>query len=112
MSLRPALPHASGPAPGTPTSLSYPARPGSIRLPGRPLVAKGDAPMSRGVLGSAGVWFLLAGACLAAPPQIEGTRPLGVKRGEPIEVTVQGARLAGHPRLVAPFPFSIQAAAS
>jgi hypothetical protein len=42
-------------------------------------------------------------AARAAPPRIDDIRPSGVRRGEAVELTVQGANLAGNPRLVAPF---------
>ncbi len=42
---------------------------------------------------------------LAAPPQINGISPLGVKRTEAVAVTLSGANLAPHPRLLAPFEF-------
>ena len=34
----------------------------------------------------------------AAPPQINGITPFGVKRGEPSEVTINGANLGGNPK--------------
>ncbi|SIN84286.1 hypothetical protein SAMN05444166_1224 [Singulisphaera sp. GP187] len=41
----------------------------------------------------------------AAPPEIKGTSPFGVQKGVVSEVTITGGNLAGHPELIAPFPF-------
>jgi len=45
----------------------------------------------------------------AEPPTIADASPFGVKRGEPAEVSLTGSNLAGNPRLVAPFPFQVEA---
>ncbi len=47
----------------------------------------------------------------SAPPQINGIAPYGVQRGVTTEVTINGANLAGNPRLVAPFGFRLDPAA-
>ena len=47
-----------------------------------------------------------------APPQINGTSPLGLRRGQSAELTISGANLAGNPRLIAPFGFKIDAPAA
>jgi len=39
----------------------------------------------------------------AGPPRVDGVSPLGLRRGFETSVTVKGADLGGHPRLVAPF---------
>jgi hypothetical protein len=44
-----------------------------------------------------------APSVLAAPPQIKDITPSGIRRGEPSDVVVSGANLAGNPRLIAPF---------
>lgn len=68
--------------------------------------------MSR-IIGRALVALLLGWAAepslWAEPPTIGDASPFGVKRGEPVEVSLTGANLAGNPRLVAPFPFQVEA---
>lgn len=49
--------------------------------------------------------LILTAPCRAAAPEIKGTTPLGVPKGVETEITVNGANLAGNPRLVAPFAF-------
>jgi hypothetical protein len=56
----------------------------------------------------------LLGVCreaVSAPPQINGTNPLGIRRGHSIELTISGANLAGNPRLIAPFGFKLDSPA-
>jgi hypothetical protein len=56
----------------------------------------------------------LLGACreaVSAPPQINGTNPLGIRRGHSSELLISGANLAGNPRLIAPFGFKLDAPA-
>ncbi len=56
----------------------------------------------------------LLGACreaLSAPPQINATNPLGIRRGHSSELLISGANLAGNPRLIAPFGFKLDAPA-
>ncbi len=54
------------------------------------------------------VALMLSGTiAAAAPPQINGITPFGVKRGEPSEITINGANLTGNPKLVAPFKFVV-----
>jgi hypothetical protein len=48
--------------------------------------------------------LLAAPPVLAAAPQIKDISPAGIRRGEPADVVVTGANLAGNPRLIAPFP--------
>ncbi|MDB5349379.1 MAG: hypothetical protein JWN86_626 [Planctomycetota bacterium] len=44
---------------------------------------------------------------MADPPKINDIRPLGVQRGAPIDLTINGSGLAiGSPSLIAPFPFT------
>jgi hypothetical protein len=45
----------------------------------------------------------------AGTPQINDISPLGVQHGVASEVTISGANLGSHPRLVAPFAFRAQA---
>ena len=54
---------------------------------------------------------VLSPCAVAAPPQITGISPYGLQRGVTTEVAVSGANLAGNPRLVAPFAFSVVAPA-
>jgi hypothetical protein len=56
---------------------------------------------------SVALGLALAAPCWAAPPQINGTSPLGVQRGVATAVTVSGGSLSGNPRLIAPFAFTI-----
>lgn len=60
--------------------------------------------------------FLALGAALlacipawAGSPQIANISPAGVQRGIACDVTIAGANLAGHPRLVAPMAFRLEA---
>ncbi len=46
----------------------------------------------------------------AAAPQISSVTPLGLRRGTVTELTVGGANLLGHPRLIAPFPYQLEPA--
>ncbi len=55
------------------------------------------------------VCVLATTTSLAAPPQISGTSPFGVKRGDSVEVKFNGTNLGGNPRLVAPFAFKAEA---
>jgi hypothetical protein len=48
---------------------------------------------------------------MSAPPQINGTSPLGIRRGHSNELTISGANLAGNPRLIAPFGFKLDSPA-
>lgn len=50
---------------------------------------------------------LLGADASAAPPQINGITPYGLQRGVPSEVTINGANLAGNPRLIASFKFTL-----
>ncbi|MHB1562324.1 MAG: hypothetical protein ACYC61_33195, partial [Isosphaeraceae bacterium] len=60
--------------------------------------------MIRTAIRLAAMLGLLAGpSAWANPPKITGVAPAGVRRGEPVEVTITGAGLAGNPRLIAPF---------
>ncbi len=49
-------------------------------------------------------------SALADAPKINDIKPLGVKRGEPSDLTINGSGLAGAPVLVAPFPFTAEVA--
>lgn len=49
-----------------------------------------------------------AATAWADPPQIQGTSPFGVKKGEATEVTISGTNLAGNPQLIAPFAFQVE----
>ncbi|QEH37554.1 hypothetical protein OJF2_61450 [Aquisphaera giovannonii] len=49
------------------------------------------------------------GAGPGSAPEVAAVNPCGVQRGLPSEVVVSGSRLAGRPRLVAPFPFRAEA---
>ena len=62
----------------------------------------------RGALAALG---LLASTTVALgdPPKLADASPSGVRRGEPAEVTLSGAGLGANPRLVAPFPFQVEA---
>ena len=56
----------------------------------------------------------LAGPCreaVSAPPQINATSPLGIRRGHSSELLISGANLAGNPRLIAPFVFKLDSPA-
>jgi hypothetical protein len=53
-----------------------------------------------------GLALASASAVHAAPPQIKGITPYGATRGTDAELTVDGANLAGNPRLIAPFRFA------
>ena len=55
------------------------------------------------------VCVLATTTSIAAPPQISGSAPFGVKRGETVEVNFNGGNLGGNPRLVAPFSFKAEA---
>src|SRR5689334_3222236 len=68
-------------------------------------------PAARSALFLFLVTTLGATAASAAPPQIKGIEPLGVRRGEATEVTVSGANLAANPRLIAPFGFTVESPA-
>jgi hypothetical protein len=48
---------------------------------------------------------------VCAPPQINGTSPLGLRRGHSAELTITGANLAGNLRIIAPFSFKIDSPA-
>jgi hypothetical protein len=52
----------------------------------------------------------LAAPASASPPAIKSISPFGVKRGEPAEVAIHGGNLSGHPKLIAPFAFTIDPA--
>ncbi len=54
------------------------------------------------LLAAAVVLFVGRGAP-AAPPHIKDITPSGIRRGEPADVVISGANLAGNPRLIAPF---------
>jgi len=60
-----------------------------------------------------GIGWLIGCATPAfcAPPQINGTSPLGLRRGHSTELTISGANLAGNPRLIAPFSFKLDSPA-
>lgn len=45
----------------------------------------------------------------ADPPKLADATPAGVRRGEAAEVTLTGERLAANPRLIAAFPFQVEA---
>jgi hypothetical protein len=47
----------------------------------------------------------------ADPPRLTGTSPLGVRRGETMEVAFEGSGLHDSPRLVAPFRFQLEESA-
>ncbi|MDG3003800.1 hypothetical protein [Paludisphaera mucosa] len=54
--------------------------------------------------------FLVAAtAATAAPPKLSDAAPFGVRRGEAAEVTLTGTDLGANPRLIAPFPFQVEA---
>lgn len=55
------------------------------------------------------VVFAATTAKAADPPKLTEASPFGVKRGEPVEVTLSGTNLGPNPRLVAPFPFQVEA---
>src|SRR5262249_20632220 len=44
----------------------------------------------------------------AAPPRLTGTAPLGVRRGQAMEVAFRGSGLDDKPRLHAPFAFRLE----
>ena len=56
--------------------------------------------------------FVCATSAVCAPPQINGTSPVGLRRGQSAELNVSGANLAGNPRIIAPFGFKIDAPAA
>ena len=64
--------------------------------------------------GTLGLGLIIASATPAfcAPPQINSTSPLGLRRGQSAELTISGANLAGNPRIIAPFGFKIDAPAA
>ncbi|AMV38633.1 hypothetical protein [Planctomyces sp. SH-PL62] len=45
----------------------------------------------------------------ADPPKVNDASPFGARRGEPAEVTLTGTGLAANPRLIASFPFQVEA---
>lgn len=47
----------------------------------------------------------------AAPPDIKGTTPFGLTRGMSTDLTIQGSNLAGNPKLITPFAFTMDAPA-
>ncbi len=61
-----------------------------------------------------GLGSVLGGSvdALSAPPQINGVSPLGARRGVATELTISGSNLSGNPRLIAPFGFQLDTAAT
>ncbi|WP_240906948.1 hypothetical protein [Paludisphaera rhizosphaerae] len=66
--------------------------------------------MRPGRLGLAAMVVLAASTAVRAadPPKLTDAAPLGIKRGEAVEVTLSGANLGPNPRLVAPFAFQVE----
>src|SRR5689334_19844926 len=92
------------PAPGAPAS-PCPLRSGPMPR------SRGAATMSRPTTALAvALGLALAAPAWADPPEIKSITPFGIKRGEPAEITIAGANLVGHPRLVAPFGVAIDPA--
>jgi hypothetical protein len=59
------------------------------------------------------IFILACGTpAFCAPPQINGISPFGLRRGHSAELTINGANLAGNPRIIAPFPFKIDSPAA
>lgn len=56
--------------------------------------------------GALALLVLAVGPAWSAPPRVDQTTPLGLRRGTAAELTVQGAGLSNQPRLVAPFRFT------
>jgi hypothetical protein len=56
--------------------------------------------------------FAFGTPAFCAPPQINGTNPVGLRRGQSAELTIGGANLAGNPRIIAPFGFKIDSRAA
>ncbi|WP_165231102.1 COG1470 family protein [Aquisphaera insulae] len=52
---------------------------------------------------------IVRGAGPGFAPEVDRVSPGGVQRGVASEVVIAGSKLAGHPRLVAPFPFRSEA---
>src|SRR4051794_8980333 len=65
--------------------------------------------MSRFLIRAVVAVFVVGPTAWADPPKIADVAPFGVKRGEAAEVTITGANLAGNPRLIAAFPFQVEA---
>jgi hypothetical protein len=53
--------------------------------------------------------LLATSAVLADPPKLADVAPGGARRGEAVEVTLSGERLGANPRLIAAFPFQVEA---
>ncbi len=53
--------------------------------------------------------LLASAAATADPPRLADASPLGARRGETVEVTLSGERLGANPRLIASFPFQVEA---
>jgi len=65
-------------------------------------------PGRRGLL-ALGILAAGASTAWADPPKIADASQAGVRRGEAAEVTLTGTSLAANPRLIAAFPFEIEA---
>lgn len=61
-----------------------------------------------GIAASLAIGAATFSSALADPPKINDIRPIGVRRGEPSDLAINGSGLAGEPSLVAPFPFAAE----
>ncbi|WP_337176415.1 hypothetical protein [Paludisphaera sp.] len=52
--------------------------------------------------------LLATSAAQGDPPKLTDIAPIGVRRGEAVEVTLTGERLGANPRLIAAFPFQLE----
>src|SRR5947209_652438 len=79
---------------------------------GRSRRPRSGSSLSRPLAALAVAAGLVAAAALADSPKIASIGPLGVRRGEPTEVTVSGTGLEGKPRLIAPFAAEVAVVSS
>jgi hypothetical protein len=87
-------------------------RVGDSQLEENPLmIRKPGLAMTAGLLGL-GLMYGSGIPAFCAPPQINGVSPLGLRRGHSGELTINGANLAGNPRIIAPFGFRLDTPAA